>query len=160
MIRRSDKRAKSIWTLAALLMAAMASPLSAAAQATCGTGMLRDVEVVTERVSQPSVATIHESDKKKSGDRETRVFITPRDRENKTYLVTVRLRDVVYTGESSGNGFWNFDPTRLVINDPIEVCVYGNRLHLRRPDGKDFKTKVVRVIRDVNTPPGEPAARP
>jgi hypothetical protein len=32
---------------------------------------------------------------------------------------------MVYTAESSGN-FWNFDPTRLVINDSVGVCVDGN----------------------------------
>jgi hypothetical protein len=46
--------------------------------------------------------------------------------------VTVRLNDLVYTGQSSGNEFWNFDPTRLVINDPIAACVSTDTLHLRR----------------------------
>ena len=42
----------------------------------------------------------------------------PLERQSKKYLVTVRLNDLVYTGESSGNAFWDFNPTRLVINDP------------------------------------------
>lgn len=65
--------------------------------------------------------------------------------------MTVRLNDLVYTGQSSGNEFWNFDPTRLVINDPIAVCVSRNTLRLRRPDGKDYKTKIVRVVRNVTS---------
>jgi hypothetical protein len=56
---------------------------------------------------------------------------------------------VIYTGESSGNEFWQFDPSRLVINDPIDACVSDGRLRLRRPDGKEYKTKIVRVVRDV-----------
>ena len=61
------------------------------------------------------------------------------------------MNDLVYTGQSSGNEFWNFDPTRLVINDPIGACVSGRSLRLRRPDGKDYKTKIVRAIRDVSS---------
>jgi hypothetical protein len=51
-----------------------------------------------------------------------------------------------YTAQSSGN-FWNFDPTRLVINDPIGLCVDRNQIILRRPDGKDYKAKIVRAVR-------------
>jgi hypothetical protein len=35
-----------------------------------------------------------------------------------------------------------------VINDPIDACVSNGTLRLRRPDGKDYKTKIVRVVRD------------
>ena len=38
-------------------------------------------------------------------------------------------------------------PSRLVINDPIGVCVERNQIILRRPDGKDYKAKIVRAIR-------------
>jgi len=54
---------------------------------------------------------------------------------------------MTYTARSSGN-FWNFDPTRLVINDPIGACVDRNQLILRRPDGKDYRARIVRTVRN------------
>ena len=131
------------------LMAFSSSPV-AAQSSVCGTAMLRDVEVVTARVPQSTITFVHTKRKTESrpGEREVDVYTTPAERQTKTYLVTVRLNDVVYTGESSGNEFWHFDPTRLVINDPIDACVSDGRLRLRRPDGKEYKTKIVRVVRD------------
>jgi hypothetical protein len=58
---------------------------------------------------------------------------------------------------ASGNAFWNFDPTTLVINDGIHACVVKNRLRLIRPDGKDYSTKIVRTIRESST--AEPSIR-
>ena len=49
--------------------------------------------------------------------------------------------------QSPGSDFWNFSPTRLVVNDAIEACVSKGHLRLRRPDGKDYKTTIVRVER-------------
>ena len=128
------------------------SPSPVAAQSSiCGTAMLRDVEVVTARVPQSTITIARSKPKSESrpGERVADVYTTPAERQTKTYLVTVRLNDVVYTGESSGNEFWQFDPTRLVINNPIDACVSDGRLRLRRPDGKEYKTKIVRVVRDV-----------
>ena len=154
------KRKETLWTIAPLVTAAMLSPSPLTAQSpACGTATLRDVEVVTERVAQATITSVHEKRKKKPGEREAHVYTTPADRQNKKYLVTVRLNDLLYTGESSGNAFWDFDPTRLVINDPIEACVYKDRLHLRRPDGKDYKTKIVRAVRDSKTSSDEPTSR-
>ena len=148
------------WSMAALVAAAMLAPSPAAAQsAVCGTATLRDVEIVTERVSQATITSVHEKRKEKPGEREAHVYTTPAERQNKKYLVTVRLNDLLYTGESSGNAFWDFNPTRLVINDPIEACVDKDRLLLRRPDGKDYKTKIVRTVRDSKAPSEEPSSR-
>ncbi len=131
-------------------LAALASSPVAAQSSICGTAMLRDVEVVTSRVPQSTITSVHTRRKNEntSGERAVDVYTTPAERQTKAYVVTVRLNDVVYTGESSGNEFWHFDPTRLVINDPIDACVSDGRLRLRRPDGKEYKTKIVRVVRD------------
>jgi hypothetical protein len=123
-----------------------ASPASAQT-ATCGTAVLQDVEVVTGRVPQPTITSVRKKSDK-PGERDVNVFTTPSERQTKSYLVTVRLNDLVYVGESSANGFWSFDPTRLVINDPIHACVSKGTLSLRKPDGKDYKTKIVRIVRN------------
>jgi hypothetical protein len=124
-----------------------ASPASAQS-ATCGTAALLDVEVVTARIPQSTITSVRKKSDK-PGERDVNVFTTPSERQTKNYLVTVRLNDLVYIGQSSGNEFWSFDPTRLVINDPIHACVSKGTLRLRKPDGKDYKTKLVRVVRDV-----------
>ena len=134
----------------AAVIALAASP-AIAQTAGCGTGILTDVEVVVARVPQSTITSVHTrpKDGRKPGERSVDAYTTPSERETKTYLVTVRINDRVYVGRSSGDWFWEFDPTRLVINDPIDACVSRNTLRLRRPDGKEYKTKIVRVVRDV-----------
>lgn len=143
---------KCLMTIVASMGLALFSPSPAAAQSpVCGTAMLRDVEVVTSRVPQSTITSVQKKPEngKRPGEREVDVYTTPTERQTKTYLVTVRLNDLVYTGQSSGNWFWDFDPTQLVIHDSIEACVSKGTLRLRRPDGKNYKTKIVRVVRDV-----------
>jgi hypothetical protein len=57
------------------------------------------------------------------------------------------LNDVLYPGESSGDGFWNFNPTTLVLNDEVYACVTKDKLRLTRPDGMDYTTSIVRAVR-------------
>lgn len=138
--------------IAAVIALATLVPSPAVAQtAGCGTGILTDVEVVVSRVPQSTITSVHTrpKDGRKPGERSVDAYTTPSERETKTYLVTVRINDRVYVGRSSGDWFWEFDPTRLVINDPIDACVSRNTLRLRRPDGKEYKTNIVRVVRDV-----------
>lgn len=138
--------------MAASIGLALFSSSPAAAQSLgCGTAILRDIEVVTARVPQSTITSVHSKPRKngKPGEPEVNAFTTPAERQTRTYLVTVRLNDLVYTGQSSGDEFWDFDPTRLVINDPVEACVSKGTLRLRRPDGKQYKTKIVRVVRNV-----------
>lgn len=87
---------------------------------------------------------------KKPGDHELFGYTTPSERLSKRYRVTVRLNDILYTGESSGDAFWNFNPTTLVINDTIHACVTKDRLRVARSDGKDYTTKIVRAIRETH----------
>lgn len=140
---------------AAFAFAAMLVPAPASAGTpACGTAILRDVEVVVARMPQPTITSVQtrRKDPGRPGDRVVHVYATPAERQTKRYLVTVRLGDMVYTGESPGDDFWNFDPTRLVINDPIEACVADGRLRLRRPDGKHYKTRIVRAERAAPLP--------
>ena len=111
----------------------------------CGTGTLRDVDAVIQTF--PAERHTHVVTKtNKRGQREMDVDTSSGERHEKTYTVTVQLEDMSYTAQSSGN-FWNFDPTRLVINDPIGLCVDRNQIVLRRPDGKDYKARIVRAVR-------------
>jgi hypothetical protein len=136
------------FVVAGSFAAVLLGPLPAGAQApyTCGTGTLRDVDAITETFQTPQRTRIV-TKKNKRGHEEVWAETSSGERTEKTYTVTVELEDVTYTARSSGN-FWNFDPSRLVINDPIGACVDRNQLILRRPDGKDYKAKIVRTVRN------------
>jgi hypothetical protein len=131
------------------VIAAAALPTRAAAQSSsCGMAVLQDVEVSTTLVPQASVTTTRNRRAKPGAVQDWWAYSTPGARLSKRYLVTVRLNDMVYTGEGSGDGFWTYDPSALVVNDAIHACVVKNRLRLTRPDGKDYSIKIVRAIRD------------
>jgi len=134
-----------------VLVCVSAGPASAEISATCGMATLVDVDVVSEIVPQLAITTIRDR-RLKPGEREGFAFTTPAARVSRKYIVTVRLDDRLYTGESAGNAFWDFNPTRLVINDEIHACVDKKSLRLARPDGKDYKTSIVRVVRDPGVP--------
>jgi hypothetical protein len=149
--RRSAADRRIVAIAACIALAAFAASPAVAQTEGCGTAILTDVEVVVARVPQSTITSVHTrpKDGRKPGERSVDAYTTPSERETKTYLVTVRINDRIYVGRSSGDWFWDFDPTRLVINDPIDACLSGGTLRLRRPDGKDYKTKIVRVVRDV-----------
>ena len=149
--RRYAADRKVVAIAAFIALAAFAASPAVAQTVGCGTAIRTDVEVVVARVPQSTITSVHTrpKDGMKPGDRSVDAYTTPSERETKTYLVTVRLNDRIYVGRSSGDWFWDFDPTRLVINDPIDACVSKDTLRLRRPDGTDYKTKIVRVVRDV-----------
>jgi hypothetical protein len=133
--------------LAGSLAAVLLSPPPAGAEVPykCGTGTLRDVDAVIETFPAERHTRVVTKINKR-GERETHADTSSGERHEKMYTVTVQLEDMSYTAQSSGN-FWNFDPTRLVINDPIGLCVDRNQIILRRPDGKDYKARIVRAVR-------------
>jgi hypothetical protein len=104
-------------------------PASAEVPYKCGTGTLRDVDAVIETFpAEKHTRVVTKTNKR--GERETHVDTSSGERHEKTYTVT-----------------------RLVINDPIGLCVERNQIILRRPDGKDYKAKIVRAVRNVESRP-------
>ena len=135
----------------ALMLSIMtiAAPLSAGdTPSICGTGVLRDVEAITETIATRRETRVRVT-KTRKGDIVEHIESSPGERREKSYLVTVEVSDMVYTGRSAGDAPWNFNPTRLIVNDEIGVCVYGSRLILKRPDGKNYKLQIVRAVRTV-----------
>ena len=132
-----------------LLIITLATPAAARGETTvCGMATLEDVDVATTLVPIGTVTT-GRNKPGKPGIRDWHVYTSPASRVSKSYLVTVRLNDMLYTGESSGDGFWTFNPGTLVVNDGIYVCVAKDRLRITRPDGKDYSAKIVRAVRGV-----------
>ena len=138
---------KPMIILALTIACALPTP-AAAESSSCGMAVLQDVDVSTTLVPQASITTARNRRAKPGAVQDWWAYSTPGARLSKRYLVTVRLNDMVYTGEASGDGFWTYDPSTLVINDAIHACVVKNRLRLTRPDGKDYSIKIVRAVRD------------
>jgi hypothetical protein len=137
--------------LTGLAAAALLQPQSALASKapyTCGTGRLLDVELVTDVVSN-GTTSVTTTKRNKHGERKEYTHTTPAEHTEKTYFITIELDDMRYVARSSGNLPWNFNPTRMVINDPIGVCVDRKHLIVTRPDGKTYKASVVRASRDL-----------
>ena len=130
-----------------VLAAALLLPVQAGAQTpyNCGMAVLRDVEVVTETFALPTITHVR-TGRDRRGRHEEWIETSAGERQEKSYRLEIELDDVVYEAEASANP-WNFNPTRLIVNDPIGACVDGKRIVLKRPDGKDFKARIVRAER-------------
>jgi hypothetical protein len=129
-----------------LLAVTAAAPAASAQTAECGTGLVDDVEVITRIVPQASVTTARRRPTK-NGNADWFAYSMPLERVSKTYRVTVKLNDLTYVAESSGDGFWNYNAGRFIVNDSVPACVVKDRLVLRRPDGKDYRARIVRAER-------------
>ncbi len=59
-------------------------------------------------------------------------------------IYKVKLGDVIYSAEGDKVKH-NADPAHgLVVGDDVRVAIEDDRLYLRRPDGKDIKTAIVK----------------
>ena len=65
-----------------------------------------------------------------------------------TYVLTVRVGDMTYTTEHIKNLIFGYNPTDMIVNDPVRVSIQKNNLVLIRPDGKEYKTTIVRMERN------------
>ena len=63
------------------------------------------------------------------------------------YYITVQLGQMTYVGEYRAAFLWSYEPKEWVVNDPIEVRFEKDKMFIKRPNGKELKTKVVKRIR-------------
>ncbi len=77
---------------------------------------------------------------------------TPTTSEQKHYFITVQADAVVYVGEYTPMFFGK--PGDWIIGDPIEVRFDGNKMILRKPNGKELKAKIQKRIRAADYRPG------
>jgi hypothetical protein len=59
-------------------------------------------------------------------------------------LYEVRLGDVIYSAEGDKVKSKNDPAHGLIVGDNVRVALDGNHMYLRRPDGKDIKTVIVK----------------
>lgn len=112
----------------------------------CGTGTLVGLDTRNQNIA--GMNTAHYDEKvKKNGKRTLDGYTYSGEQTQELYVLTVAIGDMLYTAESVKNLFFGYNPTDMVVNDPIEVCVEKNKLFLTRPDGKKYKTRIVRSER-------------
>ncbi len=56
----------------------------------------------------------------------------------------VRLGDLIYSAEGDKLKHAADPAHGLLVGDDVRVAIEGDRLYLRRPDGKDIKTTIVK----------------
>ena len=126
----------------------------------CGIGTLIDVQARVEVIQAGTIEHGRET-VKKNGRREYDSYSAPNLQKQTTYAVTIVLDDLTYTAQSELIFGFGFKPTSLVVNDPIGVCVRGSTLALERPDGKEYRARILRVARvpRADHPAGAPTNR-
>jgi hypothetical protein len=92
-----------------------------------------------------TVQTSYISQKQSDG----RTVTTPVENKEKHYFITVQLSDMVYVGEYTPAFFGK--PGDWIIGDPIDVRLDGNKMVLRKPNGKELK-KIQKRIRASEAP--------
>ena len=121
---------------------------SAAQQSnSCRTGTLVGLDTRIQTIA--GMDTGHYEEKvKKNGKRTIDGYTYSGEQTKEIYVLTVAIGDMIYTAEHLKNLFFGYNPTDMVVNDPVDVCVEKNKLILTRPDGKKYKTRIVRSERD------------
>jgi hypothetical protein len=64
----------------------------------------------------------------------------------KRFDISVQLGDLTYVGRYEPTWSWG-KPPNWIIGDPIEVRIDSNKMFLKKPDGKELKTKIVKRVR-------------
>ena len=136
----------SLWTVLLL-----STGLVSAENRACHTGILLDVQVSRENVHLGGQTTTIEEHTKKNGDKEYSGYTSSNDTTTTIYTVTVKSGGMIYTARS-GAWLFGFKPTSFVVNDPVEVCIESKKLILMRPDGKEYKSTIVRAERETTSP--------
>ena len=125
----------------------LAPPSYAKTASACQTGKLLDVQENTELVP---TAQIGQARQNKNGKDWTTIALPP-TRKQTTYVVKVALDGIICTARSSGD-FWGYNPSGMIVNSEVEVCVDSNKLVIIRPDGKQYKPTIIRRERDQSAP--------
>ena len=115
------------------------APATAHTTYSCGQGTVRGVEAIDETITRETLST------RRDDDGEPRPFVTRTDTTHRrSYVLTVQLKDWLYTSESPGDPTGTLDPLRIVAGDAIGICVSAAQMIVERPDGTDYRAPVVR----------------
>ena len=62
------------------------------------------------------------------------------------YRLSVQIGDMVYVGSYWLRWRWSYAPTDFIVNDPVEARLDGKHMYLKRADGKELKTEIIRRV--------------
>jgi hypothetical protein len=68
------------------------------------------------------------------------------------YRISVLVDGMIYVGSYWPRWRWSYEPTDFVVNDPIEISLYGKDMYIKRPQGQELKTKIIQRIRQRDYP--------
>src|SRR5579872_5335875 len=76
------------------------------------------------------------------------------------YRLNVQLGGFVYVCSYNPPFEWSYKPNDLLVKDAVEARVEGDHLYIKRHDGKELKTTIVRRMRattpsDAQKPSGD-----
>ena len=71
-----------------------------------------------------------------------------------SFCLAVELGDMTFVSRYEPYWRWTYEPSDLVVGDPIEIAVKGENLYIKRPKGGDVKTHITR--RERNSADQEP----
>ena len=136
-----------------IVLAGVLGAASASAQESQAfhTGKLVDLDTKTQTVD--GIRTGHYEEKtRKDGKKVTDGYSFGGTQAQVTYVVTVVVGEMTYTAEQAKSILFGYNPTDMVVNDPVRVRIEKNKLVFLRPNGKEYKTTIVRMER--NPEPG------
>jgi hypothetical protein len=71
-----------------------------------------------------------------------------------SFCLAIELGDLTYVVREEAYWRWSYEPTDLVVGDPVEVKIKGNDMLIKKPKGGDLKTRISR--RERNSPDKKP----
>jgi hypothetical protein len=121
----------------------------------CRMGVLVDFDTRTETLAGTSNEH-YEEKVKRNGKKVINGYSYSSEQTRLIYILTVTLGDMTYKAENPQNLFFGYNPTDMVVNDPVNVCLEKNKLVFIRSNGKQYKAKIVRTERNpgVGVSPG------
>jgi hypothetical protein len=124
-----------------------AGSVSAQAIPACQTGKLVGFDTRTTTI-QGARTGHYEEREKASGKKVFDGYSYSGDQTQVIYVLTVTIGDLTYTAEHIKMIIFGYNPTDMVVNDPVTVCVEKNKLVFTRREGKKYKTAIVRIERN------------
>jgi hypothetical protein len=109
----------------------------------CGTGRIRNVELVTT----PTTVRAAWLRPAASVEPVTSVLLHAEPTPD-YFVVTVQFTGLFYVIRASADASWNSKPMAFRFDESIGVCVNAAEMVLDRLDGTDFRGRVIRVGRD------------
>jgi hypothetical protein len=134
----------TMFVLASVLGAAS---LAAEEQGPCYTGKLVDFDTRTQ-VVEGFRNEHYEVKTKANGKKVGDGYSYGGTQTQVTYVLTVAVGEMTYTAEQAKSILFGYNPTDMVVNDPVNVRVEKKKLIFLRPNGKEYKTTIVRMERN------------